>query len=194
MVCGKRGVLPKIRFLVIRNVQLVAGSGRSVAFRRCCWCGFIIHGGQRAFFPHAANELCQVAKLHEAVSPLTSSLPIETRYSKSKTLLVRNMRQVDELRDRFPAAAFNATETAIILRALDNSGTLMSMMATADLIDPRAVAAFEQIESDIATITAKLATPPTNLMPSAAALAQPAWGIAEPEIPLLPISPRAYGV
>ena len=38
------------------------------------------------------------------------------------------------------------------------------MMATADLIDPRAVAAFEQIESDIATITAKLATPPTNLM------------------------------
>ena len=68
MVCGKRGVLPKIRFLVIRNVQLVAGSGRSVAFRRCCWCGFIIHGGRRAFFPHAANELCQVAKLHEAVS------------------------------------------------------------------------------------------------------------------------------
>ena len=88
--------------------------------------------------------------------PLTSSLPIETRYSKSKTLLVRNMRQVDELRDRFPAAAFNATETAIILRALDNSGTLMSMMATADLIDPRAVAAFAQIESDIATITASL--------------------------------------
>ena len=84
----------------------------------------------------------------------------------------------------------DATETALILRALDNSGTLMSMMATADLIDSRAVAAFEQIESDIATITAKLATPPTNLMPSAAALAQPAWGIAEPEIPLLPITPR----
>ena len=66
----------------------------------------------------------------------------------------------------------------------------MSMMATADLIDPRAVTAFAQIESGIATITAKLATPPTDLMPSAAALAQPAWGIAEPEIPLLPISPR----
>ena len=147
-------------------------------------------GAARAFFPHAANELCQVAKLHEAVSPLTSSLPIETRYSKSKTLLVRNMRQVDELRDRFPAAAFDATETALILRALDNSGTLMSMMATAELIDQRAVAAFAQIESGIAEITAKLATPPTDLMPSAAALAQPAWGIAEPEIPLLPISPR----
>ena len=80
-------------------------------------------GGGARFFPHAANELCQVAKLHEAVSPLTSSLPIKTRYSKSKTLLVRNMRQVDELRDRFPAA-FDATETALILRALDNSATL----------------------------------------------------------------------
>ncbi|NBX07067.1 MAG: ABC transporter permease, partial [Proteobacteria bacterium] len=87
-------------------------------------------GAARAFFPHAANELCQVGKLHEAVSPLTSSLPIETRYSKSKTLLVRNMRQVDELRDRFPGAAFNATETTLILRALDNSQALMSMMAT----------------------------------------------------------------
>ena len=79
-------------------------------------------GSSARFFPHAANELCQVAKLHEAVSPLTSSLPIETRYSKSKTLLVRNMRQVDELRDRFPAAAFNATETAIICARLTTAG------------------------------------------------------------------------
>ncbi|NBW05030.1 MAG: ABC transporter permease, partial [Alphaproteobacteria bacterium] len=147
-------------------------------------------GAARAFFPHAANELCQVGKLHEAVSPLTSSLPIETRYSKSKTLLVRNMRQVDELRDRFPGAAFNATETTSILRALDNTQALMSMMATADKIDPQAVAAFAQIEAGIAAITAKLAMPPAGLTPSAAALAQPAWGIAEPEIPLLPISAR----
>jgi len=147
-------------------------------------------GAARAFFPHAANELCQVGKLHEAVSPLTSSLPIETRYSKSKTLLVRNMRQVDELRDRFPGAAFNATETTLILRALDNSQALMSMMATADKIDPKAVAAFAKIEAGIAAITAKLAMPPAGLTPSAAALAQPAWGIAEPEIPLLPISAR----
>ena len=36
-------------------------------------------GSARAFFPQAANELCQVAKLHEAVSPVTSSLALESR-------------------------------------------------------------------------------------------------------------------
>ena len=55
-------------------------------------------GVARAFFPQAANELCQVGKLHEALSPVTSSLAIESRYSKSKTLLVRNSKQLEALR------------------------------------------------------------------------------------------------
>ena len=57
-------------------------------------------GAARAFFPQAANELCQVGKLHEALSPVTSSLAIKSRYSKSKTLLVRNSKQLEALQVR----------------------------------------------------------------------------------------------
>ena len=60
--------LAKDQVLVIRNVQLVAGSGRSVAFRRCCWCGFTIHGGQRALFfrmpPTSFVRLLNLSLIH----------------------------------------------------------------------------------------------------------------------------------
>ncbi|NBQ84373.1 MAG: ABC transporter permease, partial [Alphaproteobacteria bacterium] len=86
-------------------------------------------GAARAFFPQAANELCQVAKLHEAVSPVTSSLAIDSRYSKSKILSVRNSQQLDELRARFPDGAFDRSETAMLMTVIDNSQALIAMMA-----------------------------------------------------------------
>ena len=147
-------------------------------------------GAARAFFPHAANEICQVAKLQEAVSPVTSSLAIESRYSKSKTLLVRNSRQVDELRDRFPIGAFDHSESKLLMTVLDDSQALMSMMARDDTVDPRAIEGFRRVEEGFMTIRNGLANPSGNLKPSADALAQPAWGTSEPEIPLLPISSR----
>jgi taurine transport system permease protein len=147
-------------------------------------------GAARAFFPHAANEICQVAKLQEAVSPVTSSLAIESRYSKSKTLLVRNSRQVDELRDRFPIGAFDHSESKLLMTVLDDSQALMSMMARDDTVDPRAIEGFRRVEEGFTTIRNRLANPSGNLKPSADALAQPAWGTSEPEIPLLPISSR----
>ena len=39
-------------------------------------------GVGRAFFPDAANEMCQVAKIEEAISPITASLPVNSRYYK----------------------------------------------------------------------------------------------------------------
>ena len=131
-------------------------------------------GAARAFFPHAANEICQVAKLQEAVSPVTSSLAIESRYSKSKTLLVRNSRQVDELRDRFPIGAFDHSESKLLMTVLDDSQALMSMMARDDTVDPRAIEGFRRVEEGFMTIRNRLANPSGNLKPSADALAQPA--------------------
>ena len=40
-------------------------------------------GFARAVFPTAANELCQVAKVKEAMSPITAVLPFESRYMLS---------------------------------------------------------------------------------------------------------------
>ncbi|MEK9622732.1 MAG: ABC transporter permease [Alphaproteobacteria bacterium] len=151
---------------------------------------FYSWGAARAFFPQAANELCQVAKLHEAVSPVTSSLAIESRYSKSKTLLVRNSRQIDELRERFPAEVFDKAETVILMTVLDSSQRLMSMMARETEIDQEVVLALRRVEDGFAAIAETLETPPAGLAPTAEALAQPAWGVSDPEIPLLPVSSR----
>ena len=67
-------------------------------------------GMGRAYFPQAANELCQIGKLNEAVSPIKASLPIKTRYYKSTDLVVRNTEQLDVLAARMPAGAFTASE------------------------------------------------------------------------------------
>ena len=97
-------------------------------------------GSARAFFPQAANELCQVAKLHEAVSPVTSSLAIESRYSKSKTLLVRNSRQLDELQARIPVNVFSQADAARLNLVMQNTQQLISMMATPDFVDQKTIA------------------------------------------------------
>lgn len=47
-------------------------------------------GAGRAFVPLAANEMCQVAKLEEALSPIKAALPIGSRYYKSTLLVARN--------------------------------------------------------------------------------------------------------
>ena len=44
----------------------------------------------KAFYPKSANELCQVAKVDEAIAPINAALPIGSRYLKSTTLVVRN--------------------------------------------------------------------------------------------------------
>ncbi|XDZ71582.1 ABC transporter permease [Alphaproteobacteria bacterium LSUCC0744] len=147
-------------------------------------------GSARAFFPQAANELCQVAKLHEAVSPVTSSLAIESRYSKSKTLLVRNSRQLQDLRNRLPVDAFSPADAALVTGVMQNTQQLISIMATPDFVDAATIAELEKIKSGYAAITIELANPRQNWSPDPAALAQPSWGIAEPEIPMLPISAR----
>ena len=41
--------------------------------------------------------MCQVAKIEEAISPITASLPVNSRYYKSTSLVKRNIEQLDEL-------------------------------------------------------------------------------------------------
>ena len=69
-------------------------------------------GMGRAYFPQAANELCQVAKLEEVVSPIKAALPIGSRYYKSTLLVARNADQLDELPARLPVDAFSDQEQA----------------------------------------------------------------------------------
>ncbi|MDC1382301.1 ABC transporter permease [Candidatus Puniceispirillum sp.] len=147
-------------------------------------------GAARAFFPQAANELCQVGKLHEAISPVTASLAIQSRYSKSKTLLVRNSKQLRELKARLPVDAFLENDKVRVLKVINNTQKLINMMANPDFVGQKTIREIEKVKSRFAAITNELKTPLQSWSPSQKALQQPSWGISEPEIPMLPISAK----
>ena len=147
-------------------------------------------GTARAVFPTAANELCQVAKVKEAMSPITAALPVESRYLKSTTLVVRNAAQVDKLAVSMPTQVFSAREQAKITLAVAQIKDLLAMLSNPQLSDPGAASALLAVEMDLQNIAARLKSDYAELQPQEEALEQPKWGTSEVEIPILPITSR----
>ena len=147
-------------------------------------------GAARAVFPKAANELCQVAKIDEALAPVSAALPITSRYLKSTTLVVRNRAQIEKLIGNMPVAALSASEQARLQQALDQTNSMISMLSDPASVDAATLTALGDIEQDILALADRLAEGPQGMRPTADALAQPDWGISEVEIPLLPMTPR----
>ena len=147
-------------------------------------------GTARAVFPKAANELCQIAKIDEALSPVSAALPITSRYLKSTTLVVRNRAQIVRLQENVPVNALSASEQARLLAALSQTDMMISMLSDPASVDAAAVAALTDIEQDILQLADRLNQGYAGMMPTAEALAQPKWGTGELEIALLPMTPR----
>ena len=147
-------------------------------------------GAARAVFPKAANELCQVAKIDEALAPVSAALPITSRYLKSTTLVVRNRAQIEKLIGTMPVAALSASEQARLQQALDQTNSMISMLSDPASVDAATLTALGDIEQDILVLADRLAKGPQGMRPTADALAQPNWGTSEVEIPLLPMTPR----
>ena len=147
-------------------------------------------GTARAVFPKAANELCQIAKIDEALSPVSAALPITSRYLKSTTLVVRNRAQIVRLQENVPVNALSASEQARLLAALSQTDMMISMLSDPASVDAAAVAALADIEQDILQLADRLNQGYAGMLPTAEALAQPKWGTGELEIALLPMTPR----
>ena len=147
-------------------------------------------GAARAVFPKAANELCQVAKIDEALAPVSAALPITSRYLKSTTLVVRNRAPIEKLIGTMPVAALSASEQARLQQALDQTNSMISMLSDPASVDAATLTALGDIEQDILVLADRLAKGPQGMRPTADALAQPNWGTSEVEIPLLPMTPR----
>ncbi len=147
-------------------------------------------GMGRAYFPQAGNEMCQVAKLEEAISPIKAALPIGSRYYRSTTLVARNGDQLTEIEGQMPKAAFTADEVAILDRIIARTRALMANSSEpANLSD----ASKEQLSALSASLTAlstELMAGPQSMAPTAEALAQPKWGTTNVEIPMLPVTAR----
>ena len=147
-------------------------------------------GMGRAYFPQAANELCQVGKLNEAVSPIKASLPIKSRYYKSTDLVVRNTEQLDVLAARMPAGAFTASEEAQLTSVYNASRELLAIYSDPANLSSEAETQLAAVAGQLDGISARLGAGYEGLTPTEEALNQPPWGVTEDEIPILPTTAR----
>jgi len=147
-------------------------------------------GVGRAYFPQAANEMCQVAKLDEAMSPVTATLPIESRYYKSTLLVSRNSDQLDVLEKTVPTEAFTEDEQAELKSVIKQSKQLIANSSNPANLNKEAQAQLEKLSAEIDLLSADLAKGSDGLQPTEKALAQPKWGVSLTEIPTLPTTAR----
>ena len=89
-----------------------------------------------------------------------------------------------------PVEAFTVSDAARLKIVISNTQRLINMMATPEFVGAETMREIENVNAGFAVITDALATPLKEWAASEKALAQPSWGISEPEIPLLPISAR----
>ena len=54
----------------------------------------------RAFFPNAANEMCQVAKVDSELNSLRTTFPMQSRLLKGTSFLDRESKQIENVRRR----------------------------------------------------------------------------------------------
>ena len=148
-------------------------------------------GAARAYFPTAANEICQVARLDEALSPINASLPAGARFYKSTTLLKRNSDQLNGFEASLSQQGFSAAEQQELRSIIADIRALMTISATPEMQSPESIVAFAAVEADLYYLADKLADPafPSQAQIDAAlaeAEGQAKWGLDTVEIPLLP--------
>ncbi|MBX2867332.1 MAG: ABC transporter permease subunit [Acidiferrobacterales bacterium] len=147
-------------------------------------------GVGRAYYPLAANELCQVAKLEEATSPIRAALPIGSRYYKSTLLVSRNADQLEDLRLTLPTDVFSSAEQEELRSLIDQISLLIVNSSNPQNLDPDSIARLAALSADLDALTATLQAGPDGLQPTEEALAQPKWGTTHVEIPVLPMTPK----
>ena len=148
----------------------------------------------RSFFPLAANELCQLAKVSYAIKPGRSMFPFDKPRLKSTTLLERDSAQINHLEQTIPDAGFNENETKRILAIFAELRTTLFALASPTHQTLKTTSELNKIASDIDKLTAQFSDPGYPGEPTseelATANAQPGWGEVGIEIPYLPITNR----
>lgn len=147
-------------------------------------------GVGRAYFPQAANEMCQIAKLDETMSPITARLPIESRYYKSTLLVSRNSDQLSKLENNFPQGVFTPKEETELKTLLKQSRQLIVNSSDPANLNQQAQEELSRLSTEITELSTELRGGSADLQPTAEALNQPKWGTTHTEIPILPTTPR----
>jgi taurine transport system permease protein len=148
----------------------------------------------RAFFPTAANELCQVAKVKNAVHPMRSVFPFESRLLKGTVILDRENGQIERIANLLNGDDFTDKDREQLKPFLLRSRVLLASMTVDGSLDASTVRSIDEVASRIDKLTAILQA---GELPDGADTAiiqareeQAGWGDSSQEIPVDPISPQ----
>jgi len=148
----------------------------------------------RAFFPNAANELCQVAKVESAVIPIRTAFPFEERLLRGTNLLNRDKTQLDILRARAKSGSFDEAQQEQLGAIVDRLVALQSGLASPDSLSDETVVKLDDIAARIKATTEKLRSGELSEEQLAAVAkakeTQAGWGQGKTEVPGDPVTER----
>lgn len=149
----------------------------------------------RAFFPNAAGEMCQVAKVRNAVNPMRTVFPFESRLLRGTNIIDRENRQIDSLIARMETNGMTDDERAALEPLVENIRAVMLSQAAPASLDAETQAAIDGIAERVNEVADNMAA--ENLPDGALAAAEEAsatqagWGAStRDEVPLNPTSKR----
>ncbi len=148
----------------------------------------------RAFFPDAASEMCQVAKVETAINPMRSVFPFESRLLKGTSILDRESRQINNLETQINTGAFTDQDREQLLPYIERVRQILASQTAPESLEESVVADIQSIGQRIDEQSAFLQA---GVLPEGADAAiieardqQPGWGGSSQEIPIEPISQR----
>ena len=107
----------------------------------------------RSFFPDAANELCQVAKVESAINPVRSTFPIQSRLLKGTSLLARDNLQLDLLDKRLLRSNFADEEKALYGATVAKLRAALTSLASPANLSDQTSAEIQAIADRIDAVT-----------------------------------------
>lgn len=148
----------------------------------------------RSFFPLAANELCQVAKVTYSINPIRSVFPIDSRRLKGTDLLARDHAQIDRLEANINRMGFTSSEQVTLQEILNAIRSTLVSLTEPEHLQPATKAKLDHSAYQINALTERFAAPDYPAKPTVqevtAARDQPKWGEEGIEIPILPMTTR----
>lgn len=148
----------------------------------------------RSFFPSAANELCQVAKVSYEIKPIRSTLPIDVPHLKGTLLLKRDIKQILRLEGDIDRVGFNQEEQQALQTIIGALRSTLGTLVSPDHLTAETRDRLGDLAASIDGLTDRFLTPgypgPVTVVERATALDQPGWGETGIEIPVLPITDR----
>ena len=198
IIYGRRLVRTEVTDAVFGNPTRALGGWHwivaGVSSILVIWLYFSWDAG-RAFFPTAANELCQVAKLNRTANPIRSAFPLENRQLRSTALLERDYGQIEALEEKLAGTNFNDADRTELKSIIAEMRDTLALQASPSIMDPTTAGKLDEIANRINELAVNIADdnyPGTPDPDREKALQQPAWGETSVEIPPMAITDFGY--